>query len=191
MAKKEKQAPKKLQFLVLVLWVIIIFSFCSPKSDSKKDSSKATSKTEEISTDSDITSSETSKDEDNNTTDDTEEENTTDSWELKHGELVSLYSNPDTGTVVIKAKISPSGTNNLTIKQNYLNMEDYVRTGGGDAYNEIQYWAVADMTNGEESKVISFTMDKDLIDKVADGTISATSFGDYVKDLYILPSLLK
>ena len=46
------------------------------------------------------------------------------------------------------------------------------------------------MTDGSESKVISFTVDSDLIQKIKTSAVVAIQMGDYVSDLYILPSLL-
>ena len=60
---------------------------------------------------------------------------------------------------------------------------------GADKYDEIQYWAVADMTDGSESKVISFTVDKDLISMIKNKQIVGNQIVDYGKDLWILPSL--
>ena len=45
------------------------------------------------------------------------------------------------------------------------------------------------MSNGEENKVISFTLDRATIEGVANGNIIENQLGDYVSDLYIHPSL--
>lgn len=108
-------------------------------------------------------------------------------YKIKHGEFLSSTVNGN--TIVIKAKITPNLTNSLTIKQNYLNVDDLIRNQGLDEFNEIQYWAVADMTDGSESKVISFTVPKNIISAIANANISASDLGDYVDDLWILPSL--
>ena len=54
---------------------------------------------------------------------------------------------------------------------------------------ELQYWAVADMSDGSEGKVISFTVPADIAEKVASGDVVATQLPDLVTDLWILPSL--
>ena len=77
----------------------------------------------------------------------------------------------------------------MTIKQNYLNVGDLIRNQGLDEFEEIQYWAVAHMTDGSEAKVISFTVPKKVISAIANAKISASDLGDYVEDLWILPSL--
>ena len=53
----------------------------------------------------------------------------------------------------------------------------------------MQYWAVADMTNGEEAKVISFDLDKNTINNVYDEKIVENQIGNYVNNLFIHASL--
>lgn len=92
--------------------------------------------------------------------------------------------------LVIKAKITPSYNNKATITQNYHNMEEYIKNYDVSKFKEIQYWAVADMTDGNESKAISFTIPKRTINLVKEGKVVAIQFSDgYVQDLWILPSL--
>lgn len=112
-----------------------------------------------------------------------------DSIKVKHGETKDVTINGT--TLVVKAKIKPSLSNELTINQNYINVGDIIINQGGDAYKEIQYWAVADMQSGDEAKVMSFTVPEDTIEGVKDGDIVDIELGDYVDDLYILPSLLE
>lgn len=123
---------------------------------------------------------------------------------LKFGELLSVTETPtylfdnndnfigrEDNIVVVKAKISPSYNNKATIKQNYLNIEDLIKRQGFDKYNELQYWAVADMTDGSESKVFSCTVSKSLIDSIKEDLISVEGYEVMVDDLWILPSLLQ
>ena len=108
---------------------------------------------------------------------------------LKYGELLELNDNRETnGVVVVKAKIAPSSTNDLTVAQNYHNAVDLI-ANQGFADCEMQYWAVADMSDGSEGKVISFTVPADIVEKVASGDVVATQLPDLVSDLWILPSL--
>lgn len=120
-----------------------------------------------------------SKDNENNVTDN--------SYNIKHGEFLS--SNITEDILVIKTKIEPNLNNKLTISQNEFNVEDIIKNQGGDQFNEIQYWAVADMEDGSESKVISFTLDKNLIDSVKSGNIPANQIIDKSSDVWVLPSL--
>ncbi len=106
---------------------------------------------------------------------------------LQYGELISIMQN-DT-IVVVKGKIEPSWNNDLTIKQNYFNISDLIKNHGFNTCGELQYWAVADMTDGSESKVISFTLDKKTIDDIYNGKILEMDIGDHSTDLWILPSL--
>lgn len=107
--------------------------------------------------------------------------------ELEFGELLDLTTND--GVTVIKAKIEPSANNTATIDQNYYNVVHYIQDNDMNGINEIQYWAVADMTNGKEQKAISFTVPKDLIDQIKDGRVVANQLGDYVTDLWMIDSL--
>lgn len=106
---------------------------------------------------------------------------------LKFGELLDVTTNND--ILIIKAKISPSYSNKATINQNGFNVEDIILNQGGDAFNEIQYWAVADMTDGSESKVISFTLTKDQITSVKNKQLVGNQIVDKATDVWILPSL--
>lgn len=108
---------------------------------------------------------------------------------LKYGELLELNDNREAaGVVVVKAKIAASTTNELTVAQNYYNAVDLIQNQGfGDC--ELQYWAVADMSDGSEDKVISFTVPSDVVAQVSAGEVAATQLPDLVADLYILPSL--
>ena len=93
------------------------------------------------------------------------------------------------GICVLKYKITSSATKKMTVNQNYYTVVNFIKDGRGDQYDEIQYWAVADMQDGSESKVISFTVSKDLIEKIKAGTVLPTIMGDYVDELWLLPSL--
>ena len=109
---------------------------------------------------------------------------------LKHGELLDVTINSIDNIAVIKAKIQPSYSNRTTIVQNYLNVCDLIQNHGFDQYGEVQYWAVADMTDGSEKKVISFTVGADLIALIAadDGFVE-NNLGDYDIDLWLHNSL--
>lgn len=109
------------------------------------------------------------------------------SVKLKFGELLEVNESDD--KVVVKAKIEPSTSNKTTIDQNGYNVEDLIINQGFDKYNEIQYWAVADMTDGEESKAVSFTLSKDLITKIKNEEVVGNQIIDNADDVYILPSL--
>lgn len=113
--------------------------------------------------------------------------NTQKSFNLLYGDLLDVNAN---GTkVIIKVKIKSSYSNEATVAQNYYNVCDIIRNQGGDKYDEIQYWAVADMMDGSESKVVAFTVPKDAIDTIATNDFPDNKLGDYVDDLFILPSL--
>lgn len=106
---------------------------------------------------------------------------------LQYGELLSL--NEQDGFAVVKAKIAPSFSNSATVSQNYYNIEALVKKHGFDKYDEVQYWAVADMTDGSEQKVISFTVPHDVLTKIAAGKLAINQLGSYVTDLWLHQSL--
>ena len=108
---------------------------------------------------------------------------------MKFGELLSSIVNGK--TLIIKAKISPSFSNKTTIDQNGYNVEDIILNQGGDSFDEIQYWAVADMNDGSEGKVISFTLNKDQINSIKNKQLVGNKIVDNANDVWVLPSLLK
>lgn len=112
---------------------------------------------------------------------------------ISYGEVLDQTENEVEGKsiCVLKVKIEPSLTKKMTIDQNYHNAVTFITEGGGDKYDSIDYWAVADMEDGSEGKVVSFTIPKETIDKIKDGSLVATQLKDYVEYLYILPSLQK
>ena len=120
-------------------------------------------------------------------TTETTTESTTDSGVL-HGELLSVVDDED-GLAVVKVKISKSYSKSSTRAQNYFNVSDLIKNRGFDKYTKIQYWAVADMNDGSEQKVISFTLDKDTIQAIANNEIVDNQIGDYSDDLWVHPSL--
>ncbi len=113
-------------------------------------------------------------------------------YSLEFGELLDANPNGgiDMNTLVIKAKIKPNLTNRMTITQNYQNVIKMIQSKDYSQYDAISYWAVADMTDGSERKVISFTVDKNCIDAITNGSIaSGKTLEKYLTDLWILPSL--
>ena len=178
-----------------IIVIIIVFAAISGVLDDEK-STKSTNNSKTVESSSSNTESnskeEIETDEKENTTTEkaktaeTKEENTI---KLKFGELLSTHEDTENSRIVIKAKITPNLTNKMTIQQNAHSIEDFILNQGGDKYTEIQYWAVADMTDGSEAKVISFTLDNDLIKKVKNRQVVATTLLDNVSELWILPSL--
>lgn len=108
-------------------------------------------------------------------------------YKLLYGDFISSSGYDD--IVVIKAKIKSSATDKMTIDQNYYNVCDLIKNQGLDTAGELQYWAVADMSDGSESKVISFTVDAATIAKIKSGEIVDNQLGNYVTDLWIHSSL--
>ena len=205
MFKKEWKLPVKIIITAVCALLLIIWftpSNGESNSDSNTDSSSIVTTTvqttvEETSTAVETTTAATTEE---TTTVATTEETTTTTvssedesgYSLQHGDLLSAIENNIDGknVIIVKAKITSNLTNKMTIDQNYYNVEDLIKNQSCDKFDEIQYWAVADMTDGSENKVISFTVDSNLIQKIKNDTVVANQMGDYVSDLYILPSLL-
>ena len=81
-------------------------------------------------------------------------------------------------------------TNNLTIEQNYFTVADLVKNHGFNTCEKLSYWAVANMSDGEEAKCISFDLSKEILTELYNGNIIENQLGNYATDLWILPSLL-
>lgn len=94
-------------------------------------------------------------------------------------------------TMIVKAKIPSSSTNGQVPLRCYSTVIDLICKQGCDELDEIQFWAVADMTDGSESKVISFTVPGEVIKAVAskDPATYLQTLGDYVDELWLHPSL--
>lgn len=181
-------------FLVLFVLVgaVAVINIGSSPSEVETDTTnptKALTKTEENNDKADISETDNKKDVsfDFSRTDIPFGEQDIDGLEIQNGNLLSVIYN--SGIVVIKAKIKPSFSNKATIDQNYFNVADLIKKHGFNTCNELQYWAVADMSDGDESKCISFTLDKTTIDGLYNENIVENQLGDYVTDLWILPSL--
>lgn len=107
--------------------------------------------------------------------------------ELNYNELLDVTTNG--GTIVIKVKVSPSMNNSLTVKGCGFDVYEAIQDYGLDQYDEIQYWGVADMTDGTEQKVISFTVSKDLIEKIANGSVLENQVVQNASDVWVHQSL--
>lgn len=107
--------------------------------------------------------------------------------DLKYNDLLDVTTNG--GTIVIKAKVTPSWNNNLTVKSCGMDIYEAIQDYGLNQYNEIQYWGVADMTDGTEQKVISFTVPKDLIEKIANESILENQVVQNASDVWVHRSL--
>lgn len=164
MNENKKKVPKWLIFVAVLLLICIIVGIIGGNSSSNSNEQPVTS-TDEASKSSDYT--------------------------IQNGKLISTTTNNIDGkeVIVIKAKIESSLTNKLTIDQNYYNVADMIKNQNCDKFDEIQYWAVADMSSGNESKVISFTLNSDTIKQIKDEKIVDNQIGNYADDLWILPSL--
>ena len=110
-----------------------------------------------------------------------------DTFTLKNGEL--LDTTISGSRLVIKSKIGTSKMDTETINKNYSDICDIIKNQGGNAYDEIQLWTVADV-DGSEKKVMSFTVPKSVIDLIYESGdhFEDDTLGDLVDDLYIYKS---
>lgn len=109
---------------------------------------------------------------------------------IAHGELLSVTENKYDNIIVVKAKIQPSYDDHATVTQNFINVVDMVTSGVLDGYDTIDYWAVADMTDGSEQKVVSFTLTSDIIKIIKEADrFPSTLLNDYNIDLWVHLSL--
>jgi len=108
-------------------------------------------------------------------------------YKAKFGNI--LEANKLGKSLTIKFKIKSSISNKTTIDQNGFNVEDLILNQGASQFETINYWAVADMEDGSESKVISFTLNKDLIKSVKSQNTFGNQIVDKANDVWILPSL--
>lgn len=178
-----KKKGKKKWIVIAVVVVIILAAAIGGGGGSDTDEAESQASSTEVATETEA-ATETEQTE----VDETEQAA---SYELEYGELVSAVENEIDGqnVLVIKAKITSSYSNTATVDQNYYNVEDLITGQGCDSFDEIQYWAVADMSDGSEEKVVSFTVSAELIQKIAAGEVVTNQLGDYVDDLYIHASL--
>jgi len=108
-------------------------------------------------------------------------------YKAKFGQI--LEANKLGATLTIKFKIKPSYNNQATIHQNGYNVEDLILNQNADQYDTINYWAVADMEDGSEGKVVSFTLNKSLIQDIKSKNLAGIRIVDSAKDVWILSSL--
>ena len=165
MNENKKKVPKWLVFIALFLLIAIICGITFGNDETESNNKNTTSSDERTTKDPDYT--------------------------LANGKLISAIKNTidSKEVIVIKAKIESSWTDSMTIDQNYYNVADLIKKQGCDKFDEIQYWAVADMASGEEAKVISFTLSSDTIKQIKNEKIVDNQIGEHADDLWILPSL--
>lgn len=115
----------------------------------------------------------------------TEDKTSGNADKVLYGDLISTTINSYDNIAVVKVKIDTGMGGKTAVDKNYYNVADLIRNKGYDKYNEVQYWAVSDTVDGGETKVISFTVSKDLITKIKDEKVVDNQLGNYVDDLWI------
>lgn len=102
--------------------------------------------------------------------------------QLSHGDVVSILQNGD--VVILTAKVKENLTNKMIIDQNYYIVEDLIKDNGFNTCNRLKYMSVMDV-NGDEMKVVSFDLNKEIIDKVYNEQIFGSQIGDNAENLWI------
>lgn len=126
---------------------------------------------------------------DANTEDNKGDKATKTGYTAKFGKVIE--ANKTDNKLTIKYKIDSSYNNKSTVKQNGFNVEDLILNQGADKFDEINYWAVADMENGNQQKVISFKVDKKLIKEIKDKKVVGNEIVDKAKDVWMNENLKK
>jgi len=109
------------------------------------------------------------------------------SFKPEFGEMQSVTI---TGTtLIVKLKINQNMNSKKTIEQNYFTVEDLILNQSCNQFHKISYFAVADISEGTETKLISFDVDQDLIQAISEKKIVAIQMGDYVSELWLHQSL--
>lgn len=182
---------KKILTAMIAATLVAVLTACGNTSSDSSSENTSSQSTTQATSQTDTSKAEEKNESKENTSNADTTENSEETYTISHGTL--LEANPNGGadgnTLVIKAKITPSYSNKATIDQNYFNVEDIVQNQGGDKFSCIDYWAVADMQDGSEAKVVAFTINSNVIQGLKNQNIVATELGDYADDLYILPSL--
>lgn len=210
--QKEKKKGSCLKTILIVIGVFIIIGFIGSLGDENDKGTADANTSEPAVSDSPTSSPDADPQVDNNqeSLDEEQEDSSSDDGNIamfdfsdpdvgyanidisdlsiKHGELLSVIQS-EGSVIVVNAKIEASLTNKMTIDQNYFNVADLVKNHGFNTCNELQYWAVADMSDGREAKCISFELDKETIDALFNENIVENQLGDYATNLWILPSL--
>ena len=93
-------------------------------------------------------------------------------------------------TLIVMAKINMLLSNKQTVAQNYHNVVDLIQNQGCGEFHKIRYSAYMNAQNGQEVKVVGFTLTQDVIEAVAemDGS-PASILESFVTNLYIHPQL--
>lgn len=107
---------------------------------------------------------------------------------IKNGYLLGTI--PLGTTLRVNVDIFPLSSNKRTIEQNYQNVFYIIQTQTKDKFDQIEYRATANMTNGKNAVAVSFTIPSETIEKILNKKIKYSELGEYVDDLYIIPSLL-
>ena len=199
----KSKMPKKAKIILTVIWSLIVLVAASGSGGSKENAVENPETSEPIVTEvitevetEDMTEAVTEAVTEIAETEAVAEEtkatiSNSSEYEFPYGEILDTIETEleDKTIIVVKARIQSQMTNKLTISQNYKNACDWLKKNKDKNCDEFQYWAVAEMQDGSEGKVISFTLNSETISALRYGNIVDIQIPDYAEDLWILPSL--
>lgn len=121
-------------------------------------------------------------------------EKLSDKYRLKFGKLLDVknWEHEDKKRVIIKAEIKINFNNIFTVVQNGYNIENLILEQDLDKFekfDEIQYWAIANDGNIKEEKVISFTINKEIILKIKNREIEGNKIIENAQDVWVSPKI--
>lgn len=114
-----------------------------------------------------------------------------DKYRLRFGKLLDIKNWEFKGKkrLIIKAEIKINFNNIFTVIQNGYNIENLILEQDLDKFDEIQYWAIANDGNIKEEKVISFTINKEIISKIKNREIEGDKIIENSQDIWVSPKI--
>ncbi|MCD8317163.1 MAG: hypothetical protein LUB61_07175, partial [Eggerthellaceae bacterium] len=101
-------------------------------------------------------------------------------YTLEYGKILDIIEVDD--TLDITALVEYNESQAFTVEQNYDNIYNLIKDQGASDYNEINYTAVIE-EYGQYEPVVSFTITKHNIERVAQGHIDKNLIVDVLSDI--------
>lgn len=112
-------------------------------------------------------------------------------YDSQKGQLVDVQiSNNETGNVIVaKYYIASALDNTMMLNMVLFNIFDLVQNEGGSAFDEVQVWAQAPSTSGEDVKFVQFTLSKPVLELIAANGCVPEQLLALSDDLWVIPSM--
>lgn len=110
-------------------------------------------------------------------------------YKLEYNNCIDVVYNEIDGrnVVVIKSRHT-ADADKKSAKRCFYDVEDLIQNQGLETFDEIQYWTVKDLGDGDV-KLVAFTVNKDTIQKIYNKQIAVSEYEKYVDDLWVHPGL--